>query len=112
VEQRFIKSGEPIHATSDKRLHVLMDEVLEQAIDRKVLAQTARVVLSVAVRERLQEQSTFPSGNPIGQVAYNETAPNARFELSLAEELLRRQVDHDALVDQAAVTTWYQQHSE
>ncbi|WP_146595155.1 peptidylprolyl isomerase [Novipirellula galeiformis] len=112
VEQRFVESGESIQSASDKRLQSLMDEVLEQAIDRKVLAQTARIVLSVAVRERLQEQSTFPLGNPIGQVAYDETTLNARFELSLAEELLRRQVDHDALVDQAAVTTWYQQHAE
>jgi hypothetical protein len=73
-------------------------EALAEAIDRKLLAQTARKVLSAAVLTRIEGEVAQASGDSIDQLFADPGSRLARLETAMGQELLRRQVDHDPYV--------------
>lgn len=87
----------------------MLAAVLAEAIDRKLLAQTARSVLSTAVQSQLDQQVAQASGHAEEQIVAAAAAQAVQLETALAEELLRRQVDHDPVVSAAEIMARYEQ---
>lgn len=90
----------------------VLKEVLAETIDRKLLAQKGREVLSATVQRRLENQLTQTAGDAIDLLSAGPHTATKRLEAALAAELLRRQVDHDPFVAAAEIELHYQRHGE
>lgn len=82
----------------DRSMERYLREALAEAIDRKLLAQTARKVLSAIVVTRIEGEVAQASGDSIDHHFADPGSRLARLETVLGQELLRRQVDHDPYV--------------
>jgi hypothetical protein len=94
-------NGEPRggdHRSGDGLMERHLREALAEAIDRKLLAQTARKVLSATVVTRIESEVAQASGDSIEHLFVDQGSRSARLETALGQELLRRQVDHDPYV--------------
>ena len=82
----------------DRAMERYSRDALAEAIDRKLLAQTARKVLSATVLTRIEGEVAQASGDSIDHLFADPGSRLARLETAMGQELLRRQVDHDPYV--------------
>ncbi len=109
ARRRYFQGDQP---QTDGEFGRMMREVLSESIDRKLLAQTAKTVLSSTTQVQIQRSVLQRLSDAIEQASVSEASSNARYELALGEELLRRQVDHDPHVAPHEVELHYHLHGD
>lgn len=109
VQRRLSAHGIAPAGASQTVREQMLTVVLSEAIDRKLLAQTARNVLSTAVQSQLDQQVAQASGHSETRIVADPVVQAIELEAALAQELLRRQVDHDPSVSAAEITEFYEQ---
>lgn len=87
-------------------------EILAATIDRKILAQAARDVLSASVQREVQQQiartaAIAPQSPSVVPVSFAEGDSAVELEHGYARELLRRQVDHDPYLSSREIELHY-----
>jgi len=109
VHRRLLARGIAPEAVTPAVREPMLAVVLAEAINCKLLAQTARNVLSTAVQSQLDQKVAQASGHSEARIVADSVAQAVELEAALAQELLRRQVDHDPAVSAAEITEFYEQ---
>jgi len=109
VQRRLLARGITADSLTPEVHEPVFATVLAEAIDRRLLAQTARSVLSTAVQSQLDQQVAQASGDSIDRLTADPATRTVELEAALAQELLRRQVDHDPVVSAAEIAAVYEQ---